>query len=688
MMNLLPEGGRTPFANQPPETAPNREDVDASSNLDMPESHPQATSSSAGLTPQEPPILDRDAQSANSSISGDLAGERIPQATSLERTVPDLERTLSEEAICNLVSAVGDATPERSVGPRVTNPLPEGLDTLQAPTRSDATSIPAPQHDVDQNSSWWGESISEGWAMARLVQRASLVWSGLVILLCVSAAILAWGWTQHLSHWLVMRGLGIQIGPASEPSLRQSGDQAEQNRGSAEQAAGDVRGRPSSPGRTAGGLPPMPPPPADWETRVKQAGELLRLPTKLPETAEELNREAFLVCQHLIEDLPDRPEALALAAMLHNRQGKYVEAEKLWRQALELNANFAPAFNGLGWLASRREALDEAVDYLRRAVQLDPYAGHSHSLLVDVLLRQNRGEEALVAARNYVAHFPKAGDSNYWLGQALMQLGRFEEAKKAHLAAIQCEPDYTAAYHSLSLVCARLGEREEARKWREKFVELKEKEMEQDRQRSRQYQDLPTQQRLAANFHLAAGNVHTSFGDPRKAEAHWIRGAAIAPHTMDCRLALATFYEQSQRLREACEQWEEISRLPEAQAGHWFRKGQVERRLGLFAQAEKSFRQAAALAPTAPEPYEALVDLLLQYGHHVDDAATLAQKAVELSPTPQNYFALSAVRETLGDLSGALQALEEALRREPAHPLLKVAYQELQKRSSQLRPQP
>lgn len=587
-----------------------------------------------------------------------VRAERSPTGPGSETRTP-----LTEEEICQVMaSPAGEFAKEGT-----------GVDASEVGGHSSAEVSAVSSTDPADGSTWWAHSVPQpklptGGSRARL-----LLWG--LLLGTIAAGAIAFGlfWDQFLTHLARLRAL-------SSPPPFSEIETEEEPRGS---AFAQISSR-----SVSADLPQTATvTPKPWEVRVQEAAELLRLPPKLPETAEEFNREAYLVCEHLIEDLPERPEALALAAMFHNRQGKYQEAEKLWKKALELNPNFAPAYNGLGWLAARRDALDEAAQYLRKAVQLDPYAGHSHSLLVDVLLRQNKMEEALVAARTYVAHFPKAGDSNYWLGQALLQLGQLEEAEKAYLAAIEFEPDYTAAYHSLSTVCARLGQREEAKKWRAKFAELKEKDMEADRQRTRQYQDLPTQQRLAANYHLAAGNVHTSFGDPRKAEAHWIRGSAIAPHTIECRLALAEFYERTQRLVEAHEQWQVIVRQPSPLPGHWYRKGEVEKRLGLFAEAEQSYRQAAALAPQAPEPYIALVDLVLQYGRPLEDAPALAEKAVELAPTPHTYFALSAVREMRGDVDGALQALEEALRREPSHPLLQVAYKELQERQAKTRPQ-
>ncbi|GEM_PF-1535987 len=404
---------------------------------------------------------------------------------------------------------------------------------------------------------------------------------------------------------------------------------------------------------------------------------ILGLSSEIPQTAEALNKEAFETCEKLIGQLPHRPEPYALAAFLYNRHGRSSEAESHWQKAIEINPHFAPAYTGLGLVAADRGDFEAAIRHLRKAVQLDPYAGQAHSLLVDVLLRQSSAEEALAAARQYVSQFPLAADSHYWLGQALLELRRDGEAKSAHEMAVKCDPTYTAAYHSLAMVCARLGLREESRQWRQKFQELKEKDLEADRARSRHYLDLPQQQKLAASYHFAAGNVHASFGDPQKAEAHWLRGSAIAPQSVDCRLALAEHYERQDRLFDSLEQWEALVRIAPETPGYWYRKGKVETRLGQFDAAEQSLRSAIEKAPQWAEPYTALVDLSLQYGHSVQDLIKFAETAAKLAATVQNYLALAAVRDKSGDRPGAIAAVEEALKLQPDHPLLGPTYETL-----------
>ncbi len=414
-----------------------------------------------------------------------------------------------------------------------------------------------------------------------------------------------------------------------------------------------------------------PPPATDNST------DDLGLDPQVPDNVEELNREAFQTCEQLVADLPDRPEAYAVAAFLYNRHGRADEAARYWDKALEVEPRFSPAYTGLGMIAADKGQYEKATELLRKAIQLDPTAGQAYSLLVDVLLRRSLPEEALAVARQYVERFPQAADSHYWLGQSYLDLSRYEEARKSHEEAIRCDPEYTAAYHSLSIACTRLGHRDEARKYRKRFAELKQKEMESDRGRSRQYKDLDEQRRLAALYHLAAGNVYSFAGNLRKAEAHWLRGAAIDPRVVACREALVKFCEQEDRLDDALEQLTALCRSEPESATYRVYKGTIEMRLGHFQAAEASLRKAVELAPDDAVAYDRLVDLHLQYGHPVADVLSVARKAAELSPSPKRLLALSALLDKAGDRQAALAAVEKGLKLEPENQLLRKAYDQL-----------
>jgi len=417
--------------------------------------------------------------------------------------------------------------------------------------------------------------------------------------------------------------------------------------------------------------------PSQLPLSAAEAASLLGLPLKLPATAESLNQEAFKICDRLTADIPRRPETYAVAAFIFNRHGRTADAAEVWRRALDVNSRFAPAYCGLGTVLTKKGDYQAAVPLLRQAIALDPDVEPAHRLLADALLHQNQVEEALTVAQEYTRRFPQSADGHYWLGRAYAELGRHEDAKRAGEESVRLDPNYTQAYYSLATVCARLGESERARGYRARFAELKEQDAEVDRQEKKAYEDLLTQQALAASYYLAAGRVYANFGDPRKAEAHWLRGTAIAPKLSECREALVAFYLQHKRPAAALQVLEDLTAAVPDNPAHWISRGRLQSRLNRLDAAEASYRRAVAIAPDELPGYSALIDLALSEQRPLPDLAALAQKAAELAPTAQAYLRLSAVRDRLGDRPGAVAAAQRAVELEPRDQRAHEAYEQL-----------
>ncbi len=415
------------------------------------------------------------------------------------------------------------------------------------------------------------------------------------------------------------------------------------------------------PEESADGMPSA----GQQELSAADAAALLRLSPDVPTTAETLNREAFEICDRLVRDLPQRPEAYAVAAFILNRHGRTADAAQVWRKALDVNPRFAPAYSGLGAVMTKKGDYQEAVPLLRDALELDPGVEQVYRLLVDALLHQNQADQALTVAEEYARRFPRSPDGHYWLGRAYAESGRHEEARLSGEEAVRLDPDYTQAYYSLATVCARLGDSDRARVCREKFAELKERDADEDRRQKKEYEDFATQQSLAASYYLAAGRVYTDFGDPRKAEAHWLRGAAIAPALTECREALVKFYTQRERPAAALRLLDDLTAAAPDNHEHWVVRGRLQTGLGQLDVAEASFRKAVELAPSQLAGYTGLIDLALSHQRPIPDVARLAQKAAELAPSALAYLRLSAVRDQQGDRPGAIAAAKRAVELEP-----------------------
>lgn len=404
--------------------------------------------------------------------------------------------------------------------------------------------------------------------------------------------------------------------------------------------------------------------------------DVIGLDAEIPQTVGGLKDEALFVCRQLVDDLPDRPEALAVMALTYMRLGQTEDSTQAWQRCLAIAPRFSPAYLGLGEIAVDRADYTAAERYLSRAVELNPDLSAAYNRLVEAILHQGRPEDALSVALEYVRRSPDLAESHYWLGQTYIDLRRYPEAKQSHETAIKLNPRLTASYFSLAKALTALGEREKAAEHRRRFAELKEQDMADDRGRNRQYRDLPAEQELLAGVHRSAGDIRLLAGDPRKAEAHWLRGAAVARH-VPCYEALAALYERQGRLTMAIEVLKELHEIAPRHAGYWSQAGGLEARRQQFDAAEASYRQAIECDPEHAEAHLGLVQIFLSSGREMPDAVDLAERAVRLAPSAHAYLLLSAARGVRGDHAGALAAIETALKMEPENAELRQAYEHL-----------
>jgi tetratricopeptide (TPR) repeat protein len=105
----------------------------------------------------------------------------------------------------------------------------------------------------------------------------------------------------------------------------------------------------------------------DRETYVNMA-EVYQKAKNFPEMAKALDS-----AEKLAQTKEDKVGVLFLRGAMFERQKKYEQAEKTFRQVIDLDPNNAEALNYLGYmLADQNIRLQEAQDLIRRAVDLDP----------------------------------------------------------------------------------------------------------------------------------------------------------------------------------------------------------------------------------------------------------------------------------------------------------------------------
>jgi len=161
----------------------------------------------------------------------------------------------------------------------------------------------------------------------------------------------------------------------------------------------------------------------------------------------------------------DAKIAYRCAWLLHERLGRYAEAESAYRQSIALDEKYASPWNGLGsLLQDHLGRYEEAESAYRQSIALDEkYASPWNNL--GNLLQANLGryEEAESAYRQSIALDEKYASPWNGLGNLLQaHLGRYEEAESAYRQAIALDEKGAYPLANLARLLVQLGRNEEA----------------------------------------------------------------------------------------------------------------------------------------------------------------------------------------------------------------------------------
>ncbi len=369
----------------------------------------------------------------------------------------------------------------------------------------------------------------------------------------------------------------------------------------------------------------------------------------LQEQIAALQKEQLELAQRLLAEFPNREGALVLMGNVLQFQARGDEADRFWRQALQLNPKRADVYWSLGQRALLAGRYEEAVSHWRKVLELDPRMPEVSGNLALALMGLGRHQEAVdVLEKGPQAGSPSAFD-RFVLGQAYLQLGRLDRARVNYEAAAQLQPDYTNAHYGLFTAYTRLGQRDQAREHLAVFQKLKAQEMKVLKDRNDVHSDLQEVRSRVAETYVMAHLLYRDPAQPEKAEPLLQRAVALDP----------------------------------ANAAAWRALGDYYQAAGRGAEAEQAYRALIGAAPKGADGYRELAWFYLRGRIKLPEARQLAEQAVALEPTALNYFVLSRACDQNGDAARALSALKKAVDLEPANASYRQMHERLRARESQ-----
>ena len=162
-----------------------------------------------------------------------------------------------------------------------------------------------------------------------------------------------------------------------------------------------------------------------------------------------------------------------LAVFRRMKNGDMAAAEVAFKRALELNPNYAPAYQWYGSLLHTLGRREEGLAQKRKAQLLDPLSAVIHLSIGLTLEDLDRPDEALVHYKTAIEIDPAYANAYERIGEIYLgELGQLDEAAIWYRKAMALDPGQPSHPRSLGFLYLDLGDPIQAERWFNRQKEL------------------------------------------------------------------------------------------------------------------------------------------------------------------------------------------------------------------------
>jgi len=172
--------------------------------------------------------------------------------------------------------------------------------------------------------------------------------------------------------------------------------------------------------------------------------------------------EAEHIYREVLQHAPNHFDALHLLGVLGLQAGRNEAGVELIANAIKQNPNSWGAHNNLGNGLRELGRLDAALGSFERAIALRPDFAEAHNNRGMVLQHLRRFDDALLSFERAIALRPDYAEAHNNRGVVLQGLQRIDDARASFDKAIALRPDYAAAHYNHGTVLQELRRFDEA----------------------------------------------------------------------------------------------------------------------------------------------------------------------------------------------------------------------------------
>jgi tetratricopeptide (TPR) repeat protein len=366
-----------------------------------------------------------------------------------------------------------------------------------------------------------------------------------------------------------------------------------------------------------------------------------------------MNHSLHLVPQRPSQDPPVDIHGMCAKAIQFHQRGDLAEAERIYRQILNLDPHHADSLHLLGVLAHQVGRDDVAVDLIGKAISADKRPAAYHSNLGTALQALGRLDEAAASYEQALARNPELAEAQMNLGAVFEAQGKQELAETRFRRALDLKPGLAEAHVNLGNVLQAQGKLEEAVARYSCALALK-----------------PAMPEVHGNL----GNALQAQGKLEEAVAGYKRALALKPAMPEIHANLGNALLAQKKLDEAEASYARALALKPDYAEGWYNLGNLRQAQDNLSKPEKldeavaCYQRALKLKPQLPEAHYNLGNTLHALDR-LEEAAASFERALAFRPDyAEAHYNLGCVFEDIGRLDDALASMARALQIKPDYP--------------------
>ncbi|HEY9786721.1 MAG TPA: tetratricopeptide repeat protein [Candidatus Obscuribacterales bacterium] len=362
-------------------------------------------------------------------------------------------------------------------------------------------------------------------------------------------------------------------------------------------------------------------------------------------------------------------------------QGRYAEAEELFRELLVNNPQDLQATVGLGTALAKQFKLDGADDLFDRVLLSDPnnalaYAGKATVVLNRLqsssgTIRANKDsmlKQAEEFARHAVMLAPASGEAHATLGMVLKEQGKLDDAASELRNAVSFDPQHSQAFSALGMIKLDQNSLAEAAENFKRAIALSSSN---------------------SSAHFGLGSVYLKQGNYDEAIKELNTSLYQFPNSWPVRMALGETYQRQGNEVAALKEYQLSILIKPENAQPYLRIADIREGRGDLELALADLRSGLTQIPYDLDLRQRIADVCLKL-EKADDAIKAYRTMLQMTPNnPQAVKGLSqalylkAQKAAVGallasnDYEAAMKSLDEAIKLSPDDMELRLAQAKL-----------